>query len=95
MCHIFLESKNIMVHFFSETVNGLTQIRVFNQKINKTDILVLCIAVCWSLALLITVPCIVICGKCDNCGEIFLVACAMPIIAVVKVHEVFSRRCLM
>ena len=32
---LFLQSKNLMIHFFRETINGLTQIKVFRQKINK------------------------------------------------------------
>ena len=32
---LFLQSKNLMIHFFRETINGLTQIKVDRQQINK------------------------------------------------------------
>ena len=32
---LFLQSKNIMIHFFNETINGLAQIRIYKQNINK------------------------------------------------------------
>ena len=32
---LFLQSKNLMIHFFKETINGLTQIKVYRQQINK------------------------------------------------------------
>ena len=34
---LFLQTKNMMIHFFGETINGLTQIRIYNQRISKMD----------------------------------------------------------
>ena len=32
---LFLQSSNMMIHFFTEAINGLTQIKIYRQKINK------------------------------------------------------------
>ena len=32
---LFLQSRNQMIHFFRENINGLTQIKIFHQKVNK------------------------------------------------------------
>ena len=32
---LFLQTKNLMIHYFGETINGLTQIRIYNQRINR------------------------------------------------------------
>ena len=32
---LFLQTRNLMIHFLSETINGLTQIIIYKQQVNR------------------------------------------------------------